>query len=104
MNDFEVQTRYTTTSIPPEYKPISAWGYFGLSLLYSIPLIGFIMLIVHAFSRSNVNRRNYARSYFCGYIIVAVIVVIYFIVAFAILGMSFGDISGAFENMFNGIY
>lgn len=37
------------TNIPNEYKPISAWGYFGYNILFSIPIIGFIFLIV--FSR-----------------------------------------------------
>ena len=30
----------------PEYKPISAWGYFGYSLLFSLPIAGFILLII----------------------------------------------------------
>ena len=52
------------TNIPNEYKPISAWGYFGYNILFSIPIIGFIFLIVFSFDSSNINRRNYARSFF----------------------------------------
>lgn len=52
-------------SLPPKYRPMSAWGYFGYSILYAIPLIGFIMLIVFACSGSNIARRSHARSYFC---------------------------------------
>ena len=26
--------------IPEEYTPISMWGYFGYSLLFSIPIVG----------------------------------------------------------------
>ena len=66
-------------SIPPQYKPISAWGYIGYQILYSIPIIGFIFLIVNALGASNVNVKNFARSYFC--IIMLVIIV------FAILGL-----------------
>ena len=60
--------------IPPEYKPISMWGYFGYELLFSIPLIGFILLIVFALGgHSNKNVRNFAASYFCLFIIGVVI-------------------------------
>ncbi len=62
------------TSIPPEYKPISMWGYFGYELLFSIPFIGFIVLIVFAISARNINLRNFARSYFCFLIIFLIII------------------------------
>ena len=50
--------------LPEQYKPLSPWAYFGYNLLFSIPLIGFILLIVFALSNDNINRRNYARSFF----------------------------------------
>lgn len=55
--------------IPSEYKPLSPWAYFGYSLLYSIPLIGLILMVVFALNNDNVNRRNHARSMFCGMIL-----------------------------------
>ena len=60
--------------IPAEYQPISMWGYFGYELLFSIPCIGFILLIVFSFTASNVNLKNFARSYFCFIIILAVVI------------------------------
>ena len=33
-------------NIPDEYKPISMWGYFGYEILFSIPIIGFIFILV----------------------------------------------------------
>ena len=48
-----------------EFTPLSAWAYFGYTILFSIPIIGWIMLLVFSFSKKNINRRNYARSYFC---------------------------------------
>lgn len=74
-------------NIPSEYRPLSAWAYFGYNLLFSIPLIGFIMLIVFAFDSSNINRRNYARSFFCG-LLLAVIILIVVFVLFLCLGVS----------------
>lgn len=63
-------------NIPEEYRPISMWGYFGYEILFSIPCIGFILLIVFAVSSKNVNLRNFARSYFCFLIILAILVII----------------------------
>ena len=56
--------------VPEEYRPITMWGYFGYSLLFAIPLVGFILICVFSFGGSkNVNLRNFARSYFCWLII-----------------------------------
>lgn len=63
--------------IPPEYQPISMWGYFGYQILFAIPFIGFIFLIVFACGgKKNVNVKNFARSYFCVLIIWIVIIAI----------------------------
>ncbi len=64
----------STPAIPAQYRPLSPWAYFGLSLLYSVPVVGFIFLIIFSFKSSNLNRRNFTRSYWCGLIIVAAIV------------------------------
>ena len=50
---------------PEQYRPLSPWAYFGYSLLFSIPVIGLIFLLIYSFDDSRINRRNYARSYFC---------------------------------------
>lgn len=64
-------------NIPEEYRPISMWGYFGYELLFSIPCVGFILLIVFSVGGTkNVNLRNFARSYFCFLIIMVVLVLI----------------------------
>ena len=64
------------TYIPPEYRPISMWGYFGYQILFAIPVIGWIMLLVFALGgTSNINVRNFARSYFCILIILVVIII-----------------------------
>ena len=80
-------------SIPEEYRPISMWGYFGYEILFSIPVIGFICLIVMALASKNVNKKNFARSYFCFTIICFVIFAIIFAIAF---------FSGAVNQVFGG--
>ena len=63
------------TNLPEEYRPISMWGYFGYQILFSIPIIGFILLLVFSFGGTqNKNLKNYARSYFC-FMILAIILV-----------------------------
>ena len=59
--------------LPPKYRPLGAWEYFGYTFLFAIPLIGLIMMIIFALDGSNVVRRSFARSYFCLFIIVGVL-------------------------------
>ena len=71
---YQVPTsRVTERDLPEELKPISAWGYFGYNLLFSIPLVGIILLFVFALGGTNkVNLKNSARSFFCSLIIVVI--------------------------------
>lgn len=70
MSDFD-------SNIPEEYRPISMWGYLGYEILFSIPCVGIILLIVFSLGGTrNVNLKNFARSYFCVFIIVAVLLVL----------------------------
>lgn len=79
-------------TIPNEYRPLSAWAYFGYNILFATPLVGFIMLIVFAFDSSNINRRNYARSFFCAYLVAIIILIVVLILAL-VLGISLNSIS-----------
>lgn len=64
-------------NVPEEYRPISMWGYFGYEILFSIPCVGFILLLVFSFGGAkNVNLRNFARSYFCFLILLVVLILI----------------------------
>ncbi len=62
--------------VPAENRPLSPWGYFGYGLLFSIPIIGFILLIVFSFAGKNVNRKNFARSYWCWFILSLALILI----------------------------
>ena len=70
MNDFEQQY------LPEAYRPLSPWTYFGLSILYAVPVIGWVFLIAHAVASRNINKRNSARSFFCVYILAAVLILL----------------------------
>ena len=82
-----VNVYMNANQLPAQYQPLSPWAYFGYTLLYCIPIVGFIFLIVFALSDDNINRRNHARSYFCGLIISLIIGVVVAIIA-AIAGVS----------------
>ena len=81
------QQPITKDSLPEKFRPIGAWGYFGYSLLFAIPIVGFIMLIVFSFSSANINRRSYARSYWCWLILCVIIVAVVLIIAAATVGI-----------------
>ena len=83
-------------NIPYQYKPLGAWAYFGYELLFSIPIIGFILLIVFALSDSNINRRNFARSYFCIFLLVAIITII-----LIVCGISLGGLTTVTRSAYN---
>ena len=72
------------------FKPLSPWAYFGMAILFSLPVVGFIFLIIFSVSDANINRRNFARSYWCIYVIIAVA---------AVVAVASGVTLGSLENM-----
>lgn len=83
---------------PSEYRPLGAWAYFGYSILFAIPIVGLIFNLVYCFSDSNINRRNYARSFWCAYLLVFVISVALAIIAFS-LGITMSDVPGIIDEI-----
>ena len=79
-----VQNHIQQPTIPEENRPLSPWGYWGLQILYAIPIVGFIFLIIHSCSGANINRRNFARSYWCSLILAGALLVLYLILGAAI--------------------
>lgn len=56
--------------LPPEYQPVTMWQYVGYTLLFSLPIIGIIMILVTAFGSDKcVSLRNYAKSFLIMYAI-----------------------------------
>lgn len=47
----------------PKYRPMGAWAYFWLSVLFAVPVVGFVFMIVFSCNGNHINRRNFARSY-----------------------------------------
>ncbi len=58
------------------FKPISAWGYVGYSILWSIPVIGWIIWLCAAIGSKKKNVKNFARAPFCALLLVIIIAVV----------------------------
>ena len=55
----------TGTQVPmsnPLMEPLSVGTFMLYIFLFAIPLIGFIIMLIFAFSDGNINRKNFARA------------------------------------------
>lgn len=80
--------KITADRLPSKYRPLGMWEYFAYSILFAIPVVGFVFLVIYSLDGSNINRRNYARSFFCGLILFIILTVI--LASAGILGLIFG--------------
>ena len=55
---------------------LGAWEFFLYTVLFSIPVVGLICLIVFSLNNNNLCRRNFARSYWCVYLILLVVILV----------------------------
>ncbi len=84
--------------IPDAYQPMSPWGFLGLQILYSVPIVGLVFMIIFTFSKGNMSRRNFTRSYWCALLVLAIIAVLFIAVVLILAllsGMSFGAMAEA---------
>lgn len=81
------ENKITEKDLPEQYRPMGAWAYFGLQLLFSVPIVGLVFLIVFSFSKGNLNRRSFARSYWCGALIVGILLAVVLTILIATGGM-----------------
>ena len=58
------------------FKPISAWGYVGRSILWSIPVVGWLIWLCKALGAKNKNVKNFARAYFCAFLLSLLVAVV----------------------------
>lgn len=88
---YAMPPQFNEDMLPEEYKPVSVGKYIGYSILFSIPLVGFIMLLVTAFSGgTNKSLKNYARAMLVMYVIGVVLGVV-LVILMGVLGMSMMD-------------
>ena len=75
-----------------QYAPLSPWAYFGLGLLYSIPIVGLVFMIIFSIKKTNINRRNFTLSYWIVYVLALAVAIV-----LAALGVLGGTLSGVFN-------
>lgn len=90
-------TGFSGFNLPKEFEPLSPWAYFGLTVLYSIPIVGLIFLIVFSLSDKNINRRNFSRSYFI--VLLIAIVIFAVLVAFGLLTTVTEDVTSTVQSI-----
>ncbi len=73
---YNQQPQYMAVIPDTKKNTLSAWAFFGYSVLFTIPIIGLIFNLVFCFNSSNITRRSFARSYWCWYVIVAIAAII----------------------------
>jgi hypothetical protein len=72
-NDFDAADNYGSDD-----NGLSTLAYMGYELLFSIPIIGFAVMIVFSLGGTkNPNVRNFARSFLCYFVIILIISVIF---------------------------
>ena len=83
---YQEEVKITEDMLPSQLKPVSVGAFFGYSILFSLPFIGFIMLLVvalcPAFKKS---LRNYAKSILL-MIVLAVLFVVLTVFVCGVLG------------------
>lgn len=87
------------SQLPEKFRPVSPWGYVGINFLFAIPIIGFIILLVFTFSNKNINRRNYARSFWCLLLLYIILIVIAFVIGM-LMDVDFSRIGDTFSDFF----
>ena len=69
-----INTKASDMLLPKSYRPLSPWNYFWRSVLYTIPVIGWIFLLVHVFASKSRHGRSYARFHLLVAIVAAIVV------------------------------
>ena len=59
--------------LPASYRPLSPWSYFWRSVLYSIPVVGWLVLLIHVFACKSRHGRSYARFHLLVAIVIAAV-------------------------------
>ncbi|MBO5332722.1 MAG: hypothetical protein J6B37_01240 [Clostridia bacterium] len=86
---YQQPMQITEAMLPAEYKPVSVGAYIGYSILFALPIIGFIMLLVTAFSsEKSKSLRNYAKSI----LVMTLIALIPTILIMILVGSMAGDL------------
>lgn len=68
-----------------QYRLLSPWAYVDYGLLFTLPVIGWILAIVFALNDDNLNRRNFARGYWCMVLVVVILSIVGMVMGVSIM-------------------
>lgn len=57
----------------------------GYGILFTLPVIGWILAIVFALNDDNLNRRNFARGYWCMVLVVVILSIVGMVMGVSIM-------------------
>ncbi len=110
--DYQAQQTYAQSAPDPTNKVVGTGAYFGLMLLFAIPIIGFIACIILAFAPKNKNIKHLARAMLI-WMIIAIVLTGILVALFSVLtntlmdfvkestGGEFSNWSDIFSNLGN---
>jgi predicted nucleic acid-binding Zn ribbon protein len=88
--------------VNPNDAPLSVGQFILTMIVFAIPLVGFIMMLVWAFSSDvNKNRKNYSRAALILWVIGVVISIVLLIVAGAAIAAIWRSIGGSYNYNYN---
>lgn len=79
------QLKNIEKQLPKSYRPITGWGYFLRAILYSIPVLGWIIAWGKAAKAKNRNVANFARMF-------GTFAVLLILAAAAVVGLEFAGL------------
>ena len=100
---YPAQQTYTQPAPDPTSKVVGTGAYFGLMLLFAIPIIGQIACLIMAFAPKNKNIKHFARAQLI-WMVIGIIIAALVIGGIVLLVNTFSDyIAEATGGEFNGL-
>ena len=100
---YQAQQTYTQPAPDPTSKVVGTGAYFGLMLLFAIPIIGQIACLIMAFAPKNKNIKHFARAQLI-WMVIGIIIAALVIGGIVLLVNTFSDyIAEATGSEFNGL-
>ena len=100
---YQAQQTYTQPAPDPTSKVVGTGAYFGLMLLFAIPIIGQIACIIMAFAPKNKNIKHFARAMLI-WMVIGIIIAALVIGGIVLLVNTFSDyIAEVTGGEFNGL-
>jgi len=82
---------------------MSTAGFFGWTLLFGIPVLGWLICLISAFTGGNLNRRNYSRALIIFFLIGLAFSILFYLAFNWVFGLLFNDIMGTTNDVLGNV-